>query len=302
MLVPYTKPALSIQDQIALLQKRGMIFSDPVATEAVLQRISYYRLSAYALPWRQGSTNQFAPGITFDLVISHYEFDRVLRDLVWQAIEPIEVAIRTRITHYLSLKYGAFAHLAPGNFRPSNRIHHWDHGAWLAKVHVEAERSHEVFIEHYRKKYDGFPQLPLWMATEIMSFGSLSKMYGAMHSKDQRVIARDLALHETWLPSWLHTLSVIRNTCAHHGRLWDRGLGVKPSLPQEACWHVPSSIPHRDRLGCLSFLLHRLLKEIGAPCRPTWSSRLRDHIAPMASNWSMRMGLPTQWDAHPLWQ
>lgn len=295
----YQKQALPLDQQLALFQQRGMAIADPDAALAALSRISYYRLSAYALPWRQPGLSAYAPGITFELVLQHYEFDRVLRNLLWEAIEPIEVAIRTLITQHLGMTYGAFAHTDHRNFVP-NRPPRWDHAKWLVKVEEEAERSHEVFIQHFKQTYAGFPQLPLWMATEIMSFGSLSKLYGAMFIRDQRAIARPLGLHEAWLPTWLHTISVVRNACAHHSRLWDRELDVQPALPQRVEWQAPS-IPCKDRLGCVLLMLHHLLRATRTPCRQVWADHIRAHIAPMVPGWSTRMGLPTNWTTHPLW-
>ena len=296
----YQKPPLTVDQQLVRFQQRGMVIADPTAAKLALERISYYRFSAYALPWRNPTNHSvYLPGITFDRVLAHYEFDRVLRNFVWEAIEPIEVALRTRITQHLSITYGTFVHTDHRQFVPT-KPPHWDHAKWLAKVEEEAERSHEIFIDHYKKKYSGFPQLPLWMATEIMSFGSLSKLYGAMLSRDQRAVARSLNLNEAYLPSWFHTISVIRNTCAHHGRLWDRGLGVKPALPQQAVWQTPS-IQHKDRLGCVLLMLNYLLRETATPCRQVWADAVRAHVAPMIPDWGIRMGLPANWDNHPLW-
>lgn len=299
MPIPYHKPALSISDQLAKLVGRRMAIPDPASAAKVLERISYYRLSAYELQWRQAGTNVFRPGIVFDEVVALYDFDQALRCLILEAIEPIEIAFRTRITLHLAMTYGSFAHTDPRHFRPSR--HPWDHRAWLAKLDEEADRSHEVFIDHFKQKYMGFPRLPLWMATEIMSMGSLSKLYSAMLMKDQRVIARALGQNEVWLPSWFHCLSVLRNSCAHHGRLWDRHQGVKPALPQQAVWR-PLSLPHNNnRIGCMIFVIYRLLVAIDRPTRIAWRTRMRIHLAPMLPRWGTAMGLPADWFSSPLW-
>jgi abortive infection bacteriophage resistance protein len=299
----YSKPPLTVEQQVALFQSRGMTVSDEAVAKSILQRISYYRLSAYALPWRQQGTDAYGTGLTFEGMLELYEFDRVLRNLIWEAVEPIEVMIRTKVTYHLATTYGTFAHLDPKKFIPT-RPKHWDHKLWSVEIEEEATRSHEVFIAHYRKKYAGFPQLPLWMATEIMSFGSLSKLFDAMFTRDQRVVARGLGLHESYLPSWLHTISVIRNTCAHHGRLWDRGLGVKPILPQGMEWQPPSLI-HKDRLGCILLMLNHLMHAGTVPCQNAWRQRVEDHLLPMITTnprWSGNMGIPLNWPIHPLWR
>lgn len=174
MKIQFPKPALPVPDQIARMAGRGMVIEDAANAAAALARIGYFRLSAYALPWRQPDTEAYKPGITFGTILELYEFDRSLRDLVWEAIEPVEIALRTRTTLHLGLTHGPFAHTNSSLF-----WHGWDHAEWLAKLDKQAWRSlpHEQFIRHYDLAYTGFPTLPLWMATEVMSFGSLSNLF-----------------------------------------------------------------------------------------------------------------------------
>ena len=76
-----------------------------------LSNISYYRLSAYMYPYKQIGDGKFLdsfiPGTTWDMIYNLYVFDRKLRLLVFDAIERLEVAIRTQIIHKLSHKYGS---------------------------------------------------------------------------------------------------------------------------------------------------------------------------------------------------
>ena len=107
----YTKPALTIDQQIDLLEKRGLSIPDHAQARRHLSNISYYRLSAYMLPYRvlDSSGNyldQFVPGATWDDVYNLYKFDRKLRLLVFDAIERIEIALRTQVIYQLSHKYG----------------------------------------------------------------------------------------------------------------------------------------------------------------------------------------------------
>ena len=87
-----------------------------------------------------------------------------MRLLLIDAIERIEVATRTRISYVLAHKYGAFAHTEASNFHPR-----FKHNDWLTKVERETGRSSEEFITHYQAKYNGFPTLPIWMVTEVMT-------------------------------------------------------------------------------------------------------------------------------------
>lgn len=107
----YTKPPLTYEQQVTLLKERGLIIDDEIRAERLLSHISYYRLSAYMLPFRKldggNYLDQFKEGTSWDDVYNLYLFDRKLRLLVFDAIERIEVSIRTQITYQLSHKYGS---------------------------------------------------------------------------------------------------------------------------------------------------------------------------------------------------
>jgi abortive infection bacteriophage resistance protein len=300
--VPYTKPPLSLPDQVALLQQRGMVISNVPAAQQVLEQIGYYRFSGYTLPWRQVPTNQFQPGITFDGVLALYEFDRRLRDLMWEAIETIEITLRTRITlHLTTAHHDAFAYDKPAHVQPHWHIKHVD---WLARLDTEVHRSRDLFIDHFKKTYDGFPRVPMWVATEVMSFGALSQIYGMLRAAEQAPIARGLGLHERYLPSWIHSLTVVRNASAHHARCWDRRWDITPTLPYEPAWNAFRPGPRNmvdHRIGVVLFIIDRLLSAIGHPTRAEWQRQIRAHVAPMVAPWGQRMGLPADFDTHPLW-
>jgi abortive infection bacteriophage resistance protein len=108
-LVDYAKPALTFDDQIALLQRRGMTFDDLEAARRTLSHVSYYRLSAYWHPFKQ-SDDSFRPGTRFEEALRLYEFDRRLRLCILDGIERVEVVARTAVTYALSHALGPFAH------------------------------------------------------------------------------------------------------------------------------------------------------------------------------------------------
>jgi hypothetical protein len=100
---PFTKPATTQEEQVALLQKRGMIIDDVQAACFHLQHINYYRLGAYWLPFEVNhATHDFKAGTNFTTVLTLYNFDRELRLLVIDALERIEVSMRTQWTYYMA--------------------------------------------------------------------------------------------------------------------------------------------------------------------------------------------------------
>lgn len=296
--VRFAKPWLNWADQVKTLASRGLIIADPGAAESFLSHVNYYRFSGYFIPFEQ-TRHVFGPGTTFEDVRAAYDFDFTLRDLITEAVELVEVDVRTAVAYHFGQHYGAFGHTDPSRFDGAFR-----HQNWLDKLRDEATRSNEQFVTHFKHTYQEYPDLPVWMVTQVMSFGSLSLMYKGMLRSDQSGIAQRYGLHSTVFQSWLHHLVYIRNTCAHHARLWDRRWQIRPTAPRHAGWAVIQQ-PHNDSLFATLLLLRYMLARCPAigPVVAQWKTRVETHLAtpPPVTNPMARMGLIPAWTAHPLW-
>lgn len=304
---PYCKPALSFAEQILHLESNGMAFFDKEQALKELASISYYRLSGYWYPFRVRNdlghvTNSFELKADFDSAITLYEFDRKLRGLVLDAIERIEVAVRTQFTYHIGHQYGAFGHIDENNFHPS-----FNHRKWLRKLEEETQRSSEDFIRHYAAKYESFPALPIWMLTEVMSLGALSFGYnGLLNNKkqgveDKRAVSQHFNIHHKKLGDWLHTLTYVRNICAHHSRLWNKELAIRPDINKAQEWRAPLT-PRNDRVFYILLMLRHLLRATGNG--NDWANAVNKLLAPIAKEkrWRAAMGLPENWLEHPIWK
>jgi len=303
MLENYEKPPLTFEDQVSKLIERGLVVDDKEQAKKILSTISYYRLRAYWYPFRikdkEGEiTNQFRDNVNFNDIISLYEFDRHLRLLFIDAIERIEVAVRTHISYILSHEYGIFAHSDPNNFHPK-----FDHNYRIEKVEKEMtskERKKEESIQHYKNKYDGFPKVPIWMLVEWMTLGDLSKLFYGMKNNDKRSIAEKFGRTHQQMKDELHLLTYVRNICTHHGRLWNRKLATKAGVPKQAVWR-PRMTPTNERVFFVLLIIRTMLKvlEIGE----NWESDATELIKPVVENplWRNAMGFPEDWEEHPLW-
>ena len=122
--------------------------------------------------------------------------------------------------------HGAHAHL---NMHLFIDVDKWN--KHIERLKQEAERSSETFIVHFRNKYiEDLP--PIWAVCEVMSMGSLSKWYRNFGpAATKKLISNVYGVDQRVLASWLHHLSIIRNICAHHGRLWNRDVTVTPMIP-----------------------------------------------------------------------
>lgn len=111
------KQPKTFTEQIQLLQSRNMSFRDINNAPHFLSNISYYRLKGYWWEMQDDFVNHhFKDGSFFEDVIDLYNFDRNFRLIVFNAIERIEIALRTKMIYHLSLVYGAEWYLNSGLF------------------------------------------------------------------------------------------------------------------------------------------------------------------------------------------
>lgn len=300
----FAKPALSLSDQLAKLRSRGLIVADEAAAQHYLRYIGYYRLSAYALTFQdcQQITKPFQPGTTFEALLDLYRFDRELRLHVLDAIERIEVALRSTLNNEMANRHGPHWFMKPRHF--SLRF---DHADLIADIEREVriprgasapEQPHqEVFINHYYSKY-GEPHLPpSWMVMETFSLSSLSRLYAGLNLGSERIaIAKHFKTDEFVLRGWFHVLSYVRNLCAHHARLWNRQLVIK--FRQVARRHQ-AFLHTNDRLYAVAIVSMDLLRTIAPDTH--WHLRLRDLISHHPGLPLGAMGFPSNWDKSTFW-
>lgn len=237
------KPATTVTEQIALLRSRGLRVDEGLARQW-LANVSYYRLSAYWYPAREFNVDgrradAFLPGTSFADVIALYEADRKLRTLIHDGMERVEIALRTRIGE-LICDPDPLAYTYPCRFRSS-----FDHSRWLMTAQkriARAGRNNEA-IKHYREVYGN--RYPFWVLAEVLDFADVSRLFEGLATIEQRKIAEGLGFvinldalsknqkTKTKLQSplvrWFEQLTIIRNTCAHHGRLWNRSFAPAPT-------------------------------------------------------------------------
>ncbi|NCC27725.1 MAG: Abi family protein, partial [Gammaproteobacteria bacterium] len=197
---PFGKPATTYAEQVALLQQRGMVIDDPGEAEFYLQHLNYYRLGAYWLPFEADhATHRFRTGTRIADVLNLYIFDRELRLLVLDAIERVEVSVRSQWAYQLAHRHGPHAHLDPAL---AYRRRLWEQN--LTRLADEVNRSDEAFIRHLVETYtEALP--PVWAVCEVMSLGQLSRWYNSLKPMaTRRAIANVYALDEKVLQSWLH--------------------------------------------------------------------------------------------------
>lgn len=248
----------TIQEQIELLKSRNMAFKEEANAHHFLSNISYYRLKGYWWEMQDDKINHtFALGSYFEEVIDLYNFDRHFRLIVFNAIERIEIALRTKMIYHLSLTYGAEWYLKQDLFPNKKYIIEFQN-----KIHNELlESSEEFILKHYENHPDENPES--WKALEVLTLGSLSKLYRNLNHQlpEKNRISKEFGLYnQKYLSSWLITITLIRNIIAHHGRLWNRVIINKYDWPDKSIEqildYVPNNYERRKIFPILSAILY----------------------------------------------
>ncbi len=315
----YDKKPLDTEEQIHRLERRGLLIDDKKLAEQYLHNISYYRLRAYTYPFQnneEGSEHIFLrDDISFEDIIDLYCFDRRLRSLLFNAIEKIEVALRTRIALIYSTNEGdGFWFLnhrlyyLHDKFLALTRNEEIDGKPIVGDLMKEVNRSNEDFIDHYKKKYGDPPFPPAWMTLEVVSMGTLSKLFHALAdtNKSSKAIAKSFGLNKVGiLKNWMHALSSLRNICAHHSRIWNRRFTISLSFPHRT--DVPflsktevAAMRNNKLFAYISVILYML--QIISP-DSSFKSNLIQLLKDRPKLVKLKdMGFPSKWEDFTLWK
>ncbi|WP_332699221.1 Abi family protein [Halalkalibacter lacteus] len=245
------KPPTTYKEQVEIYKNRNLHVENSEYAEKFLQRVNYYRLSAYALTFKDPlNTDQYMGHSSFNKLTSLYEFDRRLRHLLLGVLETIEIAFRTHISYEIAHKLGPLGYKDKENF--IDEKYHRDFLVELETI-ISRSRKGELFIEHHFKKYDG--NLPIWAAIEVTPFGFISKLYRNLNEDVKKHIAKTYYnIPYRYLESWLQSLSNVRNVCAHYGRLYNKKLIFKPRLFREEMRQIDNRMTY-----AAIYIIQRLL-------------------------------------------
>lgn len=294
----YTKQAITIEQQIQVLRDRGLVIPDNQEASEILERISYFRLAEY---WRHLEeshvSHTFKENSQFSDIISLYYFDKELKTLLFSAIQTIEVTMRSKMIKHFTAKFGPFW------FMDETLCVNKEHfNSNLTHIRIEIQRSREEFIKEHFRKYS-YPDLPpVWKTLEVVSFGTLSKLFSNFADATvKHAVARDMGLnHYKFIKSWMESLSAIRNYCAHHARVCNRAFPVKPQTPKRMPnnWIIDFSFKPETlypQLCCISYWMNGI-------CKNNFTGDFKALLSKYPSVNPDVMGFPNNWEMEPLWK
>ncbi len=297
----YDKEPKSFDEQADLLLARGLV-ADRTLLVRRLRATSYFRLSGYLHPFREIGSDRYRPGTTLEGVWKICVFDQRLRTLLLDAIEAIEVHVRTQLAYHFSHRHGAFAytddHCFP-NLRPDQFI------LWQRKLDDQVERSlksREEFVAHFFAKYgDEHRRLPVWALVELMDFGATLTFFRGVNDDIKKQVAAEIGQPDRVAMSWLLALNTVRNRCAHHLRLYNWELGTPVLIPQPGKfpeWHTPR-LPN-NRMAVILTLCRVWMNHLSP--NNGWSQRVRALFAEFPEQPLAPMGFAVGWKDQPLWK
>lgn len=314
-----SKPWKSFDEQLRLLESRGLAVRDDARALHYLERLGYYRLSGYLYPLRamdkEASTlaqrpvrlETFVVGSSFDDVVALYIFDKKFRMLALDALERIEMAVRVDVGYRLGRRHvyaHEQSHCLDNDFtrkpiRSGRNAGKTKYEVWLNKYQTLLNRAEkEPFIQHHRTHYQG--RVPIWVATEVLDFGALSILFSGMKYEDRNAVAEKYGAGDgRTFAAWLRSLNFIRNVSAHHSRLWNVNV-----LDQSA--HRPGWPPMPNSRPFFYFSIMQHILGVLCPSS-TWGSRVVDLLKnefptfPPGTARLADVGTPESWESWNHW-
>lgn len=218
------RSAITLDEQIALLQSRNMLISDVKKAKEILFDIGYYRMGFYWFPFeasypqKSHRTHMFLEGTNFESAVNLYYFDFNLRNILLKALSRIEIAFRTKVTYIVSNEYKS----SPTWFIDTSVVSNAQAQSFEVKVYQHiADKTPLIALHHRHHLNDKFA--PAWKTLEFMTLGEVVHLYKSLRNNNLKErIAKEFGINKIpTFESYLNLIKDLRNTCAHGNVLYD---------------------------------------------------------------------------------
>lgn len=277
------KPYLTVPDLVQLMHSRSMQIEDVARAERKLAQMGYYRLSGFWFPCRQyriGDNGQVTvtaqtgkplraetmlAGTSFEKVFELYLFDKRLRLLMLDALERVEIFVRTALANELGY-HNPMAYEDAGFIRPEQTRDYTDKQGkrrntwadWTRRQQDQLSRCHEDHVLSHRHKGRA---IPIWVAVEAWDFGTVSKYFELLNGRWQNRVCERLGVgNAKVLRNWLQELNTLRPP---HPNM-ESTIGQAFACAARAIFYQPGA--GRQRAQPLAWFGGR----VGLPAAPNW--------------------------------
>lgn len=242
------------------------------------------------------SLHQYKEGASFKKVMMLYRFDKKLRLFLFNEIEKIEIAVREAVMNMTAERTGDIYWLTNSSFFHNQAIFHNS----MTMLSKEYERSTEDFIEHFKNTYtETYP--PAWILGELLPMGSVNMYYRNLKDKTlKKQIAKRFHLHAPVFESWLSVLTLTRNACCHHARVWNKINKIIPNDMKGMTrpWITLSADKRRVYYNiCIIKYFLDTISPNNDMCE-----KLKRLFACFPEIDKRALGFPVGWESEPIWQ
>jgi abortive infection bacteriophage resistance protein len=214
-----SKTATTVEQQIALLESRGMVFDYTIEkVKEILLDIGYYRLGFYWNPFEIDSKHNFAEGTKFSDVVKLYYLDVDLKNILNKALNRIEINLRTQLIYIVSNEYPKMpTWFANKKVMTSSFVNQFP------KYYDDKFKDKNKPIKKHHQNYPNDIYAPAWKTLEFLTFGSIYSIFYSIKENDVKIkIAQHYGFNSLKsFRNFFQTIIFIRNICAHSGLLYD---------------------------------------------------------------------------------
>lgn len=215
------KPFLTVDEQISLLFNRKLKIKSNSRTKKFLLENNYYRISGYTNLMR--NNDRFFSDTSFNNIMDIYNFDIKFRNVISYFLEIAEVHLKSIYIYKFSEKHGPFGYLKPENF---SNYELYSKTIKTVKYYKNKRVRYEKYLKHYKNDLPN-NKLPFWVIIEMFTLSNIDSLYSISPIETQNDVAKMLGLNFNFanmaLKNYMDWLVMLRNICAHGGRIYGRG-------------------------------------------------------------------------------
>ena len=240
-----TKTFKTLDEQIEILEKKGLIIEDVSETKKILLRENYFFINGYRHLFMEDDTKTYIKGSTFRELYSMFSFDRQIRNIIFKNILIVENNLKSITSYVLSKNHGfkEASYLNPKNLvKDPKKIKQINDLIGKMKRQISVNGKQHTATAHYIINY-GY--IPLWVAVKVLSFGIIGELYTVLQYEDQKEIADIFSTDYNRMIEYLPVLANYRNLCAHEDICY---LNRTHKIIEDTEYHRMLYIPKQDNM------------------------------------------------------
>lgn len=226
------RPFKSIEEQISILESRGLQFKDKEIAKKYLLRNNYYNVVNMYSKLFQSQVNLYYPDTYFEDIKALHIYDTEFKALLMKYILIAEKHFKSIFAHYFAEKFHdtqPFSYLNTSNYSTKTPFEITKTLSFISKTindHIKVNKNNSV-----KHNYSKHQDVPIWVIINELSLGNVIKMYKYADDKTRNKVAAELAdilftnihssvkLEPHYIDKMLQNILDVRNCVAHNNKL-----------------------------------------------------------------------------------